>query len=102
MGHAAPSEKPIRLHRLAVGVEPARAIDAAEFGGLRVPGVRVRDPRAEGAGDKNRADVVGPSERGGLISLDHLVRPLQERLGDCQAEGTGALQVDHQLERRRL
>jgi hypothetical protein len=30
--------------------------------------------------------------------LDHLIRPLQERLGDRQAEGFRGLEVDHQLE----
>src|SRR6266404_5181887 len=34
--------------------------------------------------------------RGGL--LDHLIRPLQERRGDRQAEGFGGLEVDNQLE----
>src|SRR6266851_727082 len=31
-------------------------------------------------------------------SLDYLIRPLQERRGDRQAEGLGGLQVDDQLE----
>src|SRR6266851_796904 len=31
-------------------------------------------------------------------SLDHLIRPLQERRRDRQAEGLGGLEVDHQLE----
>jgi hypothetical protein len=31
--------------------------------------------------------------------LDHLIRPLQERLGDRQAEGLGGPEIDHQLER---
>src|SRR6185295_18285009 len=31
-------------------------------------------------------------------SLDHLIRPLEERLGDRQAEGLGGLEVDDQLE----
>src|SRR5713226_249385 len=35
-------------------------------------------------------------------SLDHLIRPLQERLGDRQAEGLGGLEVDDQLELGRL
>jgi len=30
--------------------------------------------------------------------FDHLIRPLQERLGDGQAEGLGGLEVDDQLE----
>src|SRR6266851_1189428 len=34
--------------------------------------------------------------------LDHLIRPQQERLGDREAEGLGGLEVDDQLERRRL
>jgi len=35
-------------------------------------------------------------------SLDHLIRPLQERRRDREAEGPGGLEVDHQLELRRL
>jgi len=31
-------------------------------------------------------------------SLDHLIRPLQERLRDRQAEGRGGLEVDDQLD----
>ena len=31
-------------------------------------------------------------------SLDHLIRPLQERRRDRQAEGLGGLEVDDQLE----
>ena len=34
--------------------------------------------------------------------LDHLVRPQQQGLRDCEAEGLGGLKVDHQLELRRL
>src|SRR5258706_9490384 len=34
--------------------------------------------------------------------IDHLIRPLQEGLGDGQAEGLGGPEVDHQLELRRL
>ncbi len=45
-----------------------------------------------------------PVSRGMLAgrSLDHLIRPLQERRRDRQAEGLGSLEVDHQLEFRRL
>jgi hypothetical protein len=31
--------------------------------------------------------------------LDHLIRPLEERGWDREAEGLGGLEVDHQLER---
>src|ERR1700737_1140366 len=34
--------------------------------------------------------------------IDHLIRPQQERLGNRQAEGLGGLEVDDQLELRRL
>jgi hypothetical protein len=34
--------------------------------------------------------------------LDHLIRPLQQRLWDRQPEGLGSLEVDHQLELCRL
>ena len=34
--------------------------------------------------------------------LDHLIRPLQQRRRDRQAEGLGGLEVDHQLELRGL
>ena len=33
------------------------------------------------------------------VSLDHLIRPQQERLGDRQAKGFGRLEVDDQFER---
>ena len=39
-----------------------------------------------------------PAER----SLDDLIRPLEERRRDRQAEGLGGLEVDDQLELRRL
>src|SRR6266478_3596132 len=32
------------------------------------------------------------------VLLDHLVRPLQDRRRDRQAEGLGGLEVDHELE----
>jgi hypothetical protein len=34
--------------------------------------------------------------------LDHLIGPQQERLWNRETEGLGGLQVDHQLELRRL
>src|SRR5215813_11801343 len=34
----------------------------------------------------------------GVSSLDHLIRPRQERRWDCQAEGLGRLEIDDQLE----
>src|SRR6266481_4364542 len=34
--------------------------------------------------------------------INHLIRPLQERLGDGRAERLGGLEVDDQLEVRRL
>src|SRR6266851_7078422 len=38
----------------------------------------------------------------GALSLDHLIRPLQERRRNRQAEGLGGLEVDDQLDLRRL
>jgi hypothetical protein len=35
-------------------------------------------------------------------SLDYLICPLEERLRDREAEGLRGLEVDHQLELRRL
>jgi hypothetical protein len=46
-------------------------------------------------GGLRRGTCAGPS-------LNDLVRPHQERLGDRQAESLGALEVDDQLELRRL
>src|SRR6266852_2669198 len=43
-----------------------------------------------------------PREGPGVVSLDDLVRPRQHRLRDCQAEGLGGLEIDGQLELRRL
>src|SRR5258707_15544723 len=43
-----------------------------------------------------------PPIRFGGPSLDHLIRPLQERRWNRQAEGLGGLEVDDQLELRRL
>ena len=37
---------------------------------------------------------------GDTLLLDHLIRPLQERLRDGQAEGLGGLEADHQVELR--
>src|SRR6266542_778402 len=41
-------------------------------------------------------------EDAGVVSLNHLVRSQQQRWRDRQAEGLGSLEVDHQLELRRL
>jgi hypothetical protein len=41
-----------------------------------------------------------PTLRG--LSLDHLIRPLQQRRRDRQAQGLGRLEVDHELEFRWL
>src|SRR3990172_3202692 len=51
---------------------------------------------------RSPADVKwrGPAEF--VLSLNDLIRPLEERLRDRQAEGLGGLEVDHQLELRRL
>jgi hypothetical protein len=38
------------------------------------------------------------ASRSGIVLLDHLIRPLQERRRDRQAEGLGGLQVDEQIE----
>ena len=48
------------------------------------------------------AEVLQPSLECLDPSLDHLIRPLQERRRDRQAERLGGLEVDHQLELRRL
>jgi len=44
--------------------------------------------------DQSRADS--------LQLLDHLIRPLQERRRERQTEGLGGLEIDDQLELRRL
>src|SRR5216684_4444636 len=52
---------------------------------------RRRAPRRGGSQPECRGTFGGPS-------LDHLIRPQQERLRDCQAKGLGGLEVDDQLE----
>jgi hypothetical protein len=42
------------------------------------------------------------ASRSGIGLLNHLIRPLQERRWDRQAERPGGLEVDDQLEFRRL
>ena len=42
------------------------------------------------------------SKIGNPKSLDHLIRPIQHRLRDRQADLLGRLEIDHQLELRRL
>jgi hypothetical protein len=37
-----------------------------------------------------------------MVLLDHLIRPLQERGRDYQAQGLGGLEVDDEFELRRL
>ena len=37
-----------------------------------------------------------------LVSLDHLIRPIQHRLWNRQTDLLGRLEIDHQLEFRRL
>src|SRR6267142_5391789 len=47
--------------------------------------------------------VPGPVESRRFVrSLDHLIRPPQQRRRDCQPERLGGLEVDHQLELRGL
>src|SRR6266478_2702945 len=50
-----------------------------------------------------RVTMVRHASRPGprTCSLDHLIRPLQERRGDRQAEGLGGLQVDGEVVSRR-
>jgi hypothetical protein len=38
----------------------------------------------------------------GMALLDHLIRPLQERRRDGQAQGLGGLKIDHEAELRGL
>jgi hypothetical protein len=51
-----------------------------------------------------RDDATGPRPKESGIGhkswllFDHLIRPLQERLRNCEAERLGGLEVDHQLE----
>src|SRR5438876_3241671 len=52
-------------------------------------------------GAARRPPVKGPGTSGDP-SLDHLIRPLQERRRDRQAEGLGGLEVDDELELRGL
>src|SRR4029077_15000097 len=45
--------------------------------------------------------VSGPLSRRGTVLLDHLIRPLQERRRDRQAEGLGGLEVEQMSSERR-
>ena len=75
----------------------------------RASGCRWRDsqsdtpspPAAPRRRAARRAEPEPLGTRGGP-SLDHLIRPLQERRRDREAEGLGGLEVDHELELRRL
>src|SRR5262245_1836214 len=49
-----------------------------------------------------RAPLRWSGMLGCRTSLDHLICPLQKRLGDRQPKGLGGLEVDDQLARRRL
>src|SRR5206468_781206 len=59
---------------------------------------RARDTSA----DYRAGEFDGRGSRGKHALLNHLVSPLEERLRDRQAKRFGSLEVDHQLELRRL
>jgi hypothetical protein len=58
----------------------------------------------DSAQDQSDRSLTQGGSQGCLVAklLDHLIRPLQERGRDRQAEGLGGLQVDDQLELGRL
>jgi hypothetical protein len=43
-------------------------------------------------------NAQAPSGRKSVALLDHLIRPLEERRRDPEAEGLGGLEVDRQLD----
>ena len=51
---------------------------------------------------RGKVMMRAPSSALGLISLDHLIRPQQQRRRDGEAEGLGRLEVDDQFELRGL
>ena len=91
--------EPRRLHRRAevmfevVGTPPS---GVGKSNGLVLPHQRCSCVKAPNAAISS--GMVGAL---GLL-LDHLIRPLQKRRRDRQAEGLGGLEVDDQLELRRL
>ena len=66
-------------------------------------GRRVTALQDSGQEQSDRSLTQGGSQ-GWLVAklLDHLIRPLQERGRDREAERLGGLEVDHQLELRGL
>ena len=85
-------------YRYGVGGDRAGEADQAEQGDYdarpasndrRASSLPLRLPLVRGVGGPHR-------------SLDDLIRPLQERLGDGEAEGLGGLEVEDQLEFRGL
>ena len=110
-----------RVHLLAhdvadgathAGLEGGRVGAGAGVQRVQHPGQVGRPGQAAGVRGE---DAVGASLHGGERNLtplatdcqecsllDHLIRPLQERLRDRQPERLRRLEVDHQLERGRL
>ena len=67
------------------------------MGGLSAGASRGPQPRAPPASVFSRLVSASPRDEGELDLLDHLIRPLQERRRDRQAEGLGGLEVDDKL-----
>src|SRR5262249_48298773 len=88
-----PSSSARRLRRLDCELRPATDIRSAR------PYLPVAPPRRAARRGGSRSDC--PRMRVGR-SLDHLIRPRQQRRGDRQAERLGGLEVDDQLELGRL
>src|SRR5262249_56018968 len=88
-----PSSSARRLRRLDCELRPATDIRSAR------PYLPVAPPRRAARRGGSRSDC--PRMRVGR-SLDHLIRPRQQRRRDRQAERLGGLEVDDQLELGRL
>jgi hypothetical protein len=100
-GDSTDSAEPHRGHQVAISKLNSSGLFAGRW--LRAP------PTVEGEGlaDTGAANPFAlprrhPGIRFAGPSLDHLVRPLQERLRNRQAERLRGLEVDDQLELRRL
>src|ERR1700730_10465866 len=96
-GRISEAMPPAFLGLFGLSLCPRPAESVLPFRRYRTPG--------QGPGQEQRNHrLTRHGSHGWLVAglLDHLIRPLQERRRDREAEGLGGLEVDHQLELGRL
>ena len=70
-----------------------------EISGLSVGAEKPIGPACH---SEEREPYFNPTSPLGLLSLDHLIRPVQHRLRDCDADLFRGLEIEHEFELHRL